>query len=88
MDILAVANNDNLLGNIYPDDKEHVIEINGWNNTKILFKTVDCKHVFHQVELIDEIGDILVTDGLYRFLTPDGEDMILEIEAAQIVQIK
>ena len=46
------------------------------------------KYITHRVELVDEIGDITVEGNLYRFLTPDGEDTILEIEAEQIIQFK
>ena len=88
MDILDVANNDNELGNIYRDDNEYVIEINYWNNTIFYFKTVGCQYISHRVDLLDEIGDITVAGNLYRFLTPDGEDTILEIEAEQLIQIE
>ena len=88
MDISDVANKDNELGNICRDANEYVIEINCWNNTTCFFKTVGCKYITHRVELVDEIGDITVEGNLYRFLTPDGEDTILEIEAEQIIQFK
>ena len=90
MNILDFANNDNELGNVYRDGEEYVIEINCWNNTKVVFKTVDCRYIIHFIELTDEIGDIIIDGNLYKFMTldgPDGEETILEIEAKRMIQI-
>ncbi len=55
------------------------------------FKNYCCKSIYHRIELVDEIGDIVMKDGLYRFMTVDTEEeaeTILEIEADELVEIE
>ena len=87
-----IAYNDNEIGKIYRDNYEYVIEINMWNGDIRILKTVNCRKIVHNVELIDEIGDITFNDKVYKFLTvddsDDGPETILEIEADDIILIK
>ena len=87
-----IAYNDNEIGKIYRDNYEYVIEINMWNGDIRILKTVNCKKIVHNVELIDEIGDIIFNDKVYKFLTvddsDDGPETILEIVADDIILIK
>ena len=87
-----IAYNDNEIGKIYRDNYEYVIEINMWNGDIRILKTVNCRKIVHNVELIDEIGDITFNDKVYKFLTvddsDDGPETILEIVADDIILIK
>ena len=87
-----IAYNDNEIGKIYRDNYEYVIEINMWNGDIRILKTVNCRKIVHNVELIDEIGDIIFNDKVYKFLTvddsDDGPETILEIVADDIILIK
>ena len=87
-----IRDNDNEIGKIYRDNYEYVIEINMWNGDIRILKTVNCKKIVHNVELIDEIGDIIFNDKVYKFLTvddsDDGPETILEIVADDIILIK
>lgn len=54
-------------------------------------KTIGCKSIYHRIELVDEIGDIVMNDGLYKFMTVDIEEeaeAILEIEANGLMEIE
>lgn len=87
-----IRDNDNEIGKIYRDNYEYVIEINMWNGDIRILKTVNCRKIVHNVELIDEIGDITFNDKVYKFWTVDYLDdsleTILEIEADEIILIK
>lgn len=87
MNISDIADNENELGNIYRDGREYIIEIECWNNKKVVFRTKGAVYILHRVELIDEIGSVIIDGNLYKFMTPDDEETILEIYAEQIVQI-
>ena len=50
-----IAYNDNEIGKIYRDNYEYVIEINMWNGDIRILKTVNCRKIVHNVELVDEI---------------------------------
>ncbi|MBP1547967.1 MAG: hypothetical protein J6A37_15395 [Oscillospiraceae bacterium] len=88
IEIFDASANDNELGNIYRDGWEYIIEINWWDGRVYRFRTVECKYICHHTEIVDEIGEITLENDLYKFLTVDGEDTILEIKADQIVQIE
>ena len=87
-----IRDNDNEIGKIYRDNYEYVIEINMWNGDIRILKTVNCRKFVHNVELVDEIGDITFNDKVYKFWTVDYLDdsleTILEIEADEIILIK
>ena len=86
-----IMDNDNEIGKIYRDNYEYVIEINMWNGDIRILKTVNCRKIVHNVELIDEIGDITFNDKVYKFLPvipDDDSEIILEIEADEIILIK
>lgn len=87
-----IMDNDNEIGKIYRDNYEYVIEINMWNGDIRILKTVNCRKIVHNVELVDEIGDITFNDKVYKFLTVDdsdaGPETILEIVADDIILIK
>lgn len=87
-----IRDNDNEIGKIYRDNYEYVIEINMWNGDIRILKTVNCRKFVHNVELVDEIGDITFNDKVYKFWTVDYLDdsleTILEIEADDIILIK
>lgn len=75
---------------IFPDD-EYVVQINLWNGEVCNLKTIGCKSIYHRIELVDEIGDIVMNDGLYKFMTVDIEEeaeAILEIEANGLMEIE
>ena len=87
MDILKrIANNDNEICGICNENDEYIIQIQLWNGKVCKLRTVGCKRIFHNTELINEFGDILVDSGLYRFMTVDGEDVILEISADLLIE--
>ena len=71
-----IAYNDNEIGKIYRDNDERIL------------KTVNCRKIVHNVELVDEIGDIIFNDEAYKFLTVDGLETVLEIVADEIILIK
>ncbi len=83
-----IAYNDNEIGKIYRDNDEYAIEINMWNGDILILKTVNCRKIVHNVELVDEIGSIIFNDEAYKFLTVDGLETILEIVADEIILIK
>ena len=83
-----IADNDNEIGEIYRDNDEYAIEINMWNGDIRILKTVNCRKIVHNVELVDEIGSIIFKDEAYKFLTVDGLETILEIVADEIILIK
>jgi len=83
-----IANNDNEIGKIYRDNDEYAIEINMWNGDIRILKTVNCRKIVHNVESVDEIGDIIFNDEAYKFLTVDGLETVLEIVADEIILIK
>ena len=83
-----IADNDNEIGKIYRDNDEYAIEINMWNGDIRILKTVNCRKFVHNVELVDEIGDIIFNDEAYKFLTVDGLETVLEIVADEIILIK
>ena len=80
--------NDNEIGKIYRDNDEYVIEINMWNGDIRILKTVNCRKFVHNIELVDEIGDITFNDKVYKFWTVLDPETILEIEADEIILIK
>ncbi len=89
--IRKISNNDNEIGNIYRENDEYVIQIKLWNGEVCNLKTIGCKSIYHRIELVDEIGDIVMKDGLYRFMTVDTEkeaETILEIEADGLMEIE
>lgn len=89
--IRKISNNDNEIGNIYRENDEYVIQIKIWNGEECNLKTIGCKSIYHRIELVDEIGDIVMKDGLYRFMTVDTEkeaETILEIEADGLMEIE
>lgn len=77
--------NDNEIGKIYRDGFEYIIEINLWNGDICRLKTVNCKRIVHNLELVDEFGDIKFFNGTYQFMTFDDEEVILEINADNII---
>ena len=86
-----VSNNDNEIGKIYREDDEYIIQIDLWNGEICRLKTIGCKSIYHRIELVDEIGNIVMNDGLYRFMTVDTEEeaeIILEIEADRLTEIE
>ncbi len=86
-----IAYNDNEIGKIYRDNDEYVIEINMWNGDIRILKTVNCRKIVHNIEWVDEIGDIIFNDKAYKFMTAvdgDGLEPVLEIEADEIILIK
>ena len=83
-----IANNDNEIGKIYRDNDEYAIEINMWNGDIRILKTMNCRKIVHNVESVDEIGDIIFNDEAYKFLTVDGLETVLEIVADEITLIK
>lgn len=89
--IRKISNNDNQIGNISRKDDEYVIQINLWNGEVCNIKTIGCKSIYHRIELVDEIGDIVMQDGLYKFMTVDTEEeagTILEIKANGLIEIE
>ncbi len=81
--IRKISNNDNQIGNISRKDDEYVVQINLWNGEVCNLKTNGCKSIYHRIELVNEIGDIVMKDDLYRFMTVGTEEeaeTILEIE--------
>lgn len=89
--IRKISNNDNQIGNISRKDDECVVQINLWNGEVCNLKTIGCKSIYHRIELVDEIGDIVMNDGLYKFMTVDIEEeaeAILEIEANGLMEIE
>lgn len=86
-----VSNNDNEIGKIYRESDEYIIQINLWNGEICRLRTIGCKSIYHRIEFVDEIGDIVMKDGLYKFMTVDTEEeaeTILEIEADGLTEIE
>ena len=81
IELAQLANCDNEIGNIYRDGDEYIVETNLWNGRVIKLKTIGSNRITHKVSLTDEFGDILIKDGVYRFMTVDNEDVVLEIAA-------
>ena len=81
IELAQLANCDNEIGNIYRDGDEYIVETNLWNGRVIKLKTIGCNRITHKVSLTDEFGDIPIKDGVYRFMTVDNEDVVLEIAA-------
>lgn len=80
-----IMDNDNEIGSIYRKDREYIIEINIWNGTIKRLKTVNCKKLIHNIQLVDEFGEIVINDNNYKFMTVYDNEIILEIEADDIV---
>lgn len=80
-----LMDNDNQIGNIYRKDHEYIIEINIWNGTIKRLKTINCKKIVHNIEMVDEFGEIVIENNIYKFMTVSDNDIILEIEADDIV---
>ena len=66
---------------------EYIVEVNLWNGNVIKLRTTGCNRVTHNINLVDEFGDILIKDGIYRFMTVDSEDIILEIAACDLCPV-
>lgn len=81
----ALMDNDNEIGNIYRKDREYIIEINIWNGTVKRLKTINCKKIVHNIEIVDEFGKIVINNNNYKFMTVYDDEIILEIEADDIV---
>ncbi len=81
--------NDNEISNIYRDDREYIIEIAMWNAKPCRLKTVNCQRLIHNICIRDDIGDIVIDDGVYKFMDIEEEsEVILEIEADNIEILK
>lgn len=84
--------NDNEISNIYRSGTEYIIEIKMWNADICKLKTVNCQKIIHNVCIRDDIGDIIIHNNLYKFMTisDDNEEeaIILEIEADNIEILK
>ena len=84
IEFLQLANSDNEIGNVYREGNEYIVEVNLWNGNVIKLRTTGCNRITHNINLVDEFGDILIKDGIYRFMTVDSEDIILEIAACDL----
>lgn len=84
---MQLANSDNEIGNVYREGNEYIVEVNLWNGNVIKLRTTDCNRITHKINLVDEFGDILIKDGIYRFMTVDSEDIILEIAACDLCPV-
>lgn len=82
---IDLMDNDNEIGNIYRKDHEYIIEINIWNGTIKRLKTINCKKIVHNIEMTDEFGEIVIENNIYKFMTVSDNDIILEIEADDII---
>lgn len=83
--LFNLTNNDNEIEKIYRVHLEYTIEINLWDGRICKLRTVNCKKIIHNIESVDEFGDIIVENNIYKFMTVDGEEIILQIEADDIL---
>mgnify|MGYP007044569037 CR=1 FL=1 len=58
-----------------------------WNGTVCCLKTIQCKSIMYNDELVSEFGDIILENGTYKFMTLDNEEVILEITADDILEV-
>lgn len=82
-----LSNNDNEIEDVYKDGAEYIIKIRIWNGTVRCLKTIQCKSIMYNDELVSEFGDIILENGTYKFMTLDNEEVILEITADDILEV-
>lgn len=83
-----ISNCDNEISAIIKNNDEYLIKINLWDGRICHLKVINCRRLIYNAELINEIFDIENSDGVYRFMTLDKEEVILEIEADDIVIVE
>lgn len=82
-----LSNNDNEIEDVYKDGSEYIIKIRIWNGTVCYLKTIQCKSIMYNDELVNEFGDVIFDNGSYKFMTIDNEEVILEILADEILEV-
>ncbi len=82
-----LSNNDNEIEDVYKDGLEYIIKIRIWNGTVCYLKTIQCKSIMYNDELVSEFGDVIFDNGSYKFMTLDNEEVILEIIADKILEV-
>lgn len=82
-----LSNNDNEIEDVYKDGSEYIIKIRIWNGTVCYLKTIQCKSIMYNDELVNEFGDVIFDNGSYKFMTIDNEEVILEIIADEILEV-
>ena len=82
-----LSNNDNEIEDVYKDGAEYIIKIRIWNGTVCYLKTIQCRSIIYNDDLVSEFGDIIFDNGSYKFMTFDDEEVILEIIADEILEV-
>ena len=82
-----LSNNDNEIEDVYKEGTEYVIKIRIWNGTVCYLKTIQCRSIKYNDDLVNEFGDIIFDNGSYKFMTFDGEEVILEIISDEILEV-
>lgn len=82
-----LSNNDNEIEDVYEDGAEYVIKIKIWNETVCYLKTLRCKQITYNEELVGDLGNIIFDNDSYKFMTLDNEEVILEIIADEILEV-
>lgn len=82
-----LSNNDNEIEDVYKEGTEYIIKIRIWNGTVCYLKTIQCRSIIYNDDLVNEFGDIIFDNGSYKFMTFDGEEVILEIIADEILEV-
>ena len=82
-----LSNNDNEIEDVYKDGSEYIIKIRIWNGTVCYLKTIQCKSIMYNDELVNEFGDVIFDNGSYKFMTIDNDEVILEIIADEILEV-
>ena len=63
--IQELANKDNAITQVIQSGNEYEIYVDYWDGKKLVFKTVGCKGIVYNPDIISEIGDF------GRFATPN-----------------
>lgn len=82
-----LSNNDNEIEDVYKDGAEYVVKVRIWNETVCYLKTLQCKSITYNEDLIGDIGNIIFDNGFYKFMTLDNKEVILEIIADEILEV-
>lgn len=83
--IQELANKDNAITQVIQSGNEYEIYVDYWDGKKLVFKTVGCKGIVYNPDIISEIGDIDIVNGVYSFREPWDGEVFLRIDADDIV---